>query len=371
MKKSLLWGFVALALIAGLLIGKNLPSSTSAPGGAPSADAKGAPGGKPGKGKGPGGKPVSVGIIIATAVSLTEELSTAATILPDEAVELKTEVAGRITALPIREGSVVKKGDLLLTLANDDLKAQLRKAEASLALAKQKLDRQKNLFAKQMSSTEDVETAEREAAATAADADLAQAQLKKTEIRAPFGGTVGLRTVSEGAYVAAGTKIADLVRSSPLKIEASLPERCAGAVEKGTLVAVTTRASGTIHTATVYAVQPQLDKSTRTLFVRARLPESKDLIPGAFATALFSLTTKENAVLLPAIAIIADASGNRVFKAQGGMAIPISVTTGYRDASRVEILSGVAVGDTIITDGAGLVRPNGPITTGDKKRPER
>ncbi len=360
MKKTFLWIAVVVALIVGLVVGRMIPSGNSQAAAKPDAK-QGAGAGKGGK----GGRPVPVHVCAVETKPLSEEINVAASILPDEAAALCTELAGRVAELPMKEGAVVKKGDLICRIAADDIAAQLRKAEAVNNLNKQKTIRTKDLLSKQMASTEDLETAEMTESSSAADVDQLRAQLAKSEILAPFAGLVGLRTVSPGAYVSIGTKITDIVSKGPLKIECSVPERYSELVKPGTHITLTFSQSSKSVDATVYATQPSVDKSTRTLAVRAKLSDATKLVPGTFVSAAIVIRHSDNSVMIPAEAVVPDVAGPKVYAVVNCKAVPHFVKTGIRQDDMVEIISGANEGDSVVTDGAALLRPNAPVVIAD------
>jgi membrane fusion protein (multidrug efflux system) len=185
----------------------------------------------------------------------------------------------------------------------------------------------------------------------------------KTRIKAPFSGTVGLRQVSEGAYVTPGQRIATLTRTQPVKIEFSVPERFAGSVKKGSRIQFTIEGNSESLEAAVYAVEPRIDPLTRALTVRALYPNRRnELNPGSFARVEFNLSHMENALTVPAQAIVPELGGNKVFVYRSGVAREVKVAIGIRTSNAVQILDGLATGDTVITTGILQVREGMPVT---------
>jgi membrane fusion protein (multidrug efflux system) len=305
----------------------------------------------------------TVTIYIVKTRPIEDRIVSSGTIMANEQVELKSEASGRIEKLNIKEGTPVKKGQLLVKINDSDLQAQLFKAKAAYNLAKDQENRQKRLLEREVISTEDYQTSLKELESGGADIELINAQIRKTEIRAPFDGIIGLRYVSEGAYVTSGTQIADLISLSPLKIEFSVPERYFGNVKPGTKLTFTIQASQKSYSAHVYAVEPKIDESTRTVLVRG-FCENPDgnVAPGAFAKVELVLSTNNNAVVVPSEALVPDMVGQKVFRVSGGKALSSTVRTGIRTESMVEITQGLSAGDTIVTAGVLMLRPNMPVT---------
>jgi membrane fusion protein, multidrug efflux system len=304
------------------------------------------------------GQKVNVGVRIARTKALSENISVPGTVLANEQVELKAEAPGRIVKLALKEGAEVRKGDLLVKINDADLQAQLEKAMASFTLAQDQETRQKTLLNKELISKQDYDLSIKELNASQADIDLYKAQIDKTEIRAPFDGRVGLRYVSEGAYISIGTTIAYFVKMRPLKVEFSVPERYAGKIGPGTKLSFTIQGSLAVHNAIVYAQQPLIDESTRSLRLRALCSGNETgVLPGVFADVQLTIGENPLAIVVPNKAIVPDVKGQKVFLVKEGNAFPQPVITGVRDDEDVEIIKGVAEGDTVVTTGVLMLRP--------------
>jgi len=301
---------------------------------------------------------VNVGAVIVQVKPLSENISVPGSVLANEQVELKAEAPGRIVKLALKEGTEAQKGDLLVKINDADLQAQLEKATASFRLAQDRGTRQKTLLAKELISKEDYDVAVKELAAGQADIDLTRAQIDKTEIRAPFDGRVGLKFVSEGAYVSAGDKIADFVSVRPLKIEFSVPERYAGRVGQGSKITFSVQGSQDRFNATVFACQPGIDEATRSLRMRALCREATgNVYPGAFANVGISLGSNPQAIAVPTESVVPDIKGQKVYCVKSGKAVPQTVQTGVRTETLIEIISGLTPGDTVVTSGVLMLRP--------------
>jgi len=313
------------------------------------------------KAKQPGqqsGQKVNVSAIIVQAKPLSENIGVPGTVLANEQVELRAEMPGRIVKLALKEGAEAKKGDLLVKINDADLQAQLEKAMAAFRLAQDRESRQKTLLAKELISKEDYDVATKELSAGQADIDLTRAQIDKTEIHAPFDGRVGLKFVSEGAYVSAGDRIADFASVRPLKIEFSVPERYAGRVGVGSKITFSVQGSQERFGATVFACQPGIDEATRSLRMRAVCRDATgNVYPGSFANVGISLGSNPQAIAVPTESVVPDIKGQKVYCVKSGKAVAQTVTTGVRNETSVEVVSGVAPGDTVVTSGVLMLRP--------------
>jgi membrane fusion protein (multidrug efflux system) len=306
---------------------------------------------------------LSLNAVVLAEGGLTDLIVATGTVLADEQVNLSAEVSGRITSIRFTEGAPVNKGDLLATINDAELLAQIEKNKFTLKLAEEREARQRTLLSREAVSQEVYDKALTDLNTVQAESAVLEAQLMKTRIKAPFSGTVGLRQVSEGAYVTPGQRIATLTRTQPVKIEFSVPERFAGSVKKGSRIQFTIEGNSESLEAAVYAVEPRIDPLTRALTVRALYPNRRnELNPGSFARVEFNLSHMENALTVPAQAIVPELGGNKVFVYRSGVAREVKVAIGIRTSNAVQILDGLATGDTVITTGILQVREGMPVT---------
>ncbi len=313
----------------------------------------------------PGGGPDLVIPVKAHIVSLetfSNSVFTTGTILANEEVELRSEVSGKIINLLFKEGSFVSKGDLLIKINDADLQAQLRKAESKVKLSEEKESRQRQLRDGNLISQEEYDNTLGELNVNQADYDLIKAQIDKTEIRAPFSGVVGLRSVSEGSYVTTSTIMARLQNLSNIKVDFSIPERYFSSVKTNDELEFKISGSSQIFKAKVYAIEPKIDPGTRTLQIRAICSSSyKELIPGAFANVELSLKQTRDAILIPTVSIVPELKGQRVYLYKSGVVVPQAVEIGIREETKVQIVSGLSGGDTVITSGILQIRPKSKV----------
>lgn len=297
------------------------------------------------------GAPVPAAYTVVSPVDFEEQLQSTGTLMANEEVVLKTETAGRITALLFREGAMVNKGDLMVRINDADLQAQLKKVRSGLRLAESRLERNRNLLDMQGISREEFDALVNEAEALKAEEEVVLAQLAKTEIRAPFTGVVGLRQVSEGAMVNSQQDITTLQQLQPLKLEFSVPENYQSRIHTGDPLTFTVAGSPEIHEASVYAINPYISKNTRSLHIRAVSPNNKGrLLPGSFARVSLRLR-KQETLMVPTESIVPVLKGQQVFVVRSGKADTVSVATGVRNDTAIQILSGLNPGDTVLCSG--------------------
>ncbi len=315
-----------------------------------------------GGGGGAGGGVTAVRAVVLSTVAMTDRLTTVGTILANEDVDVRSEISGRIEAISFSEGSRVKKGQVLVKIADDELRAETARAESRLAIAQSEADRQKQLFEQNLSSQREYDTAMNAFNVAKAEAALVRAQLDKTEIRAPFDGKVGLRFVSAGSYVSPSTPITSIQDDTPVKLDFSVPERYAGHVKAGDAIRFTVQGTSRVFEGAIYAVEPSIDTATRTMRVRATSPNADGaLVPGAFADVEIVMQQRDT-IAIPAFALIPELKGHRVFVYAGGKAEARTVEIGTRTDESIEIVRGLAAGDTLITSAILQLKPGAPVT---------
>lgn len=304
--------------------------------------------------------PVSVYKVIPGG--LTDRIVATGTVMANEQVILSAEVAGRITSINFTEGREVKKGTVLVTINDAELLAQLEKVRYNIKLAEEREQRSRSLLQKEAISQEEYDRVLTDLNTVKSEASLIQAQLEKAKIIAPFTGNIGLRQVSEGAFVTPGQRIATLTQLQPVKIEFSIPERFAQSVGKDSKVNFSIEGVNKKYQADVYAVEPSIDPETRSISVRALYPNRNlELRPGSFARIEFELNHMQNALQVPAQAVIPELGGYKVFRLKSGKAAQTPITVGIRTTEMVQVTSGLTEGDTVITTGILQLRDGLPV----------
>jgi membrane fusion protein (multidrug efflux system) len=301
---------------------------------------------------------VPVTAVIAKAAKIGNEVYASGTVLANEEVELKPEASGKILQVNFKEGTHVEKGDLLIRINDADLQAQLKKLQVQLKLAVEEEAREKKLLEINGVSQEEYDVVLNQLNALKADEEYTKAQIAKTELRAPFSGSIGLKNISEGSYVTPLQTIAWLQQVDPVKIDFSIPEKYGSMVSKGAQISFTTSNSNATYKGEVYAIQPRIDEATRTLQVRALSPNKEGkIIPGSFVKVELVLKEYENTIMVPTEAIVPVLKGKTVFVSRGGKAEVQNIETGIRTDSTIQVVNGINVGDTVITSGLMQLRP--------------
>jgi membrane fusion protein (multidrug efflux system) len=317
----------------------------------------------------PPSQPVNVTGYVVSSQLMENRIFSSGTVLANEEVILHPEVAGKLVSVFFKEGQQVAKGTLLAKINDADLQAQLRKLGFQLKLAREKSERLKGILSIQGISQQEYDEAANQLQVIAADMDYTRALIAKTEIRAPFSGRIGLRQVSVGSYVSPTSTLASIQQTSVLKLDFTIPEKYAHVVKLGDRIQFMVDNATEKSFATVMALEPKIDASTRNLLVRAICNEvAPGVLPGAFARIEMVTEQKNATIMIPTEAVIPELKGKKVFVSQGGLAIPKSIETGTRNDQKIEVLSGLTDGDTVIVTGIMSLKPKAPVKIIDIKQ---
>jgi membrane fusion protein, multidrug efflux system len=277
-------------------------------------------------------------------------------------VEMRSETSGLITRINLREGSKVSRGQLLVKINDAELRAQRRQFELEMTLAKDTERRQKQLFERGAISQEDYDLALNRLNVIEAQLALVDAQISRTEIRAPFSGTIGLRYVDMGDYLTPSTRITTLQNIDSIKIDFSIPEQYSGLVDRGDQIQFRVAGVDNTFEGRIFAIEPRIDQASRSLPIRAIAPNRDGrILPGSFVEIEYLLEEITDAVLIPTQSLIPQLQGQIVYVSKAGRATPVNVRTGIRSSTKIQILDGLAFGDTVITTGILQLRDGLPV----------
>jgi membrane fusion protein (multidrug efflux system) len=347
--------YILLAILLGYLFYNKLFSAKAKKADAASTKGKGAK-------KGGRNGPVSVRLMIVKDTTLDNNIDITGTIDANEKVSLISETAGNITGIYFTEGSHVNKGQLLVKVYDKDQVASLKQNDYQIALAKQNEYRNKVLLQKEAISQQEYDTSLTGLNTLKAQSDVLKAQISKTEVRAPFSGTIGLRNVSPGGYLSPNTAIATLVNIDPAKVTFSVPEKYLPLVSKGTKISFSITSSEQKFKAVVYAIEPSIDVSSRTITVRAKAANPKGLLTaGSFAKINLELDQIPKTIMVPTECVVPDLKSSVVYVYHNGKAVAKPVKTDLRTASKIQIVSGLKVGDSVVVSGIIQMRPKVPL----------
>ena len=313
-------------------------------------------------------KPTLVDVMVAAPQPLTSVVEVNGTIIPSESTELRPEVSGRLTYLNVPEGKTVTQGAVLARINSADLEAQMQRTKVQLDNAVRTEERFKKLLDVNGINQSDYDAALNTVNTLKADLAYTQTLIDKTVLRAPFTGTIGLRQISPGSYVTPTSIIATIQQLGKKKIDFTLPEEYSELVRIGSTVKV--RVDGrdsVLSRATVIALEPQANRLTRSLVVRALMDDSR-ANPGAFAKVIIGNGNNKKAIMIPTNAIIPDDRNNQVILVKNGKAAFVNVQTGVRSSNNVEITQGLNVGDSVVVTGVLFAKPDAVLKVRKAKK---
>ncbi|WP_298722133.1 efflux RND transporter periplasmic adaptor subunit [uncultured Ferrovibrio sp.] len=355
MKKSYAMG-VALVLVAagvfgGMLFGPEIKAALT-----PSAT--GSATGPAGAQLGSQHNPIPVDIRPVSLGRVRQQIEAVGSLVSDESVILRPEIAGRVVEILFDEGTPVKRGAPLIKLDATIARAQLAQAKASVALSQANFNRAKELFGRGAGTQRAHEEALAKLATDEAALALAQAVLDKSTIVAPFDGVMGLRQISVGDYVNPGQALVNIESLDQLKVDFRIPEVHAHLIAVNQTIQVRVDAlPGKSFEGKVYAMDPAFDPGGRAAILRARLPNpNKQLNPGMFARVSLIVEDRANAVLVPETALVPVGNDIFAFRVIDGKAVMTKLRIGLRRAGEVEVLEGLSASDQIIAEGGQKIR---------------
>jgi membrane fusion protein (multidrug efflux system) len=365
---------VAVSALLGILVaaggGYWLGQQRAGGAGKPAQAGAGAPGGAE-KGPGATAPAVMVEAITAQTAAMPQTITAVGSLRSDESITVRPEVAGRVVAIGFQEGRPVAKGATLVKLDPAINEAEVQQARANLTLAKAKYERAVDLQKQGFISGQARDEAENNLKVAEAAVSLAAARLAKTEIRAPFAGIIGLRSVSIGDYVKEGQDMVNLESIDPLKVDFRVPEVYMKQVQVGQALSVSLDAlPGRSYEGRVFAINPLVDAAGRAIVIRAQVRNADTALrPGMFARVGLITQDEREALVLPEQALVPQGEDQYVFRIVDGRVSRAKVEVGQRRGGRVEIVKGVNAGDTIVTAGQLKIRDGMPVTVSASDKP--
>lgn len=320
--------------------------------------------------------PLAVEAMIASTKVLNTDIEVPGSLMANESTEIHPETSGRLVLLNVKEGAMVGKGTLLAKLYDGDMQArlkslevQLKKSEVQLKIAQQSEDRSAKLLKIQGISQQDYDMALLQVNNIMADMEIIKAQMgeiranmTKLSIYAPYSGKLGLKNISPGSFVTPATIITTISQVNQLKLQFNVPEKYAAMVKKGQNIDFTIDGSEKDFTASVIATEDAVEENTRSLAIRALVKGSDpELIPGAFARIKIILGKNEEALMVPNSSIVPQARKKLIYLFKSNKAVSTEITTGVRDSTNIQVLTGLNKGDTVITTGLLFLKPNSDV----------
>lgn len=302
-------------------------------------------------------------VVLIEPTDVLRIISIPGTIIANEEVQLFSEVTGRIKKIVFSEGKLIAKNALLVQIDSDILSAEKKQLLVNLDLAKKDEARKRILLVAKGISQEDFERSASALSSIQAQIELIDVQISKASIRAPFSGRIGLRQVSEGAFINTTTLITTLVQENPIKVEFSISERYASAIKIGQTINFKLDQNNKTYEAKVYASESMINAGTRMMTVRASLKNDGNLIPGAFVSIQYNLGTEKQAFMVPTESVVPVLKGQNIFVVRNGIAVEIPVEMGIRTDDKVQVIGDLKAGDKVLISGILSVKNGMPITT--------
>lgn len=336
-----------------------------------------------GMGCGPGGSaqgpvggppPVSVEVVEVEVGTVEDIVDLVGQLESEESVLVRSEVAGLIESVEFREGQEVEKGRVLFRLRDDEQRARLHEAEAQLGLQQDVHRRTKELAARNVAATAQLDRASAELDAARARVELARVALDRTEVRAPFDGIVGVRQVSPGDRVTTSTGMVQIDAIARLQLVFTVPEIGVPLARLGAIVTIAVAPyPGESFAGEVFFVAPTLDPATRRLLLKAWVPNpDRRLRPGLFANIRVELGRREGALLVPEDAVVYDRNATIVWRVNGdNITERVPVELGMRSAGRVEVRRGLVRGDRVVSAGTHKVADGTKVSPKQRASAER
>ncbi len=315
-----------------------------------------------------------------SAVTTTEALAadwhtyinSIGTLAPVDGVTISADADGTVTRLAVDSGAAVKAGDLLVELDTSIEVAQLGAAQARADLARINIERAKDLWDRNVSSKSEYDLADATHKQTLAEVAALKALIAKKQVRAPFDGRVGIRMVNLGQFVARGRSLLPLQKLDPIYVNFSIPQRQLPAIAIGQEVGIVIDAFGSrSFTATVTAINSEVDSATRNIAVQATMANPQEMLrAGMFARVEVQMTKAETQVVVPSTSIAYASYGNSVFIVEkmkdkdGKEYLGVRqqfVKLGANRGDLIAIAEGVKAGEVIVTSGVFKLRNGVPV----------
>ena len=323
---------------------------------------------------------------VTTAVAHTEAweslLTSVASLVAVQGVMVSAEMAGKVVHIAFEPGTMVKAGDLLVQQDTAAENAQLRSAEATVALTKLSLERARKLLSQKTSSQAEYDNADAQYKQAVAQADNIRAVIAKKTIRAPFAGVLGIRLVNLGQILSAGDAIVSLQALDPIFVNFSLPQQQLARIQPGLTVRVKTDAlPGEIIEGKITAINPQVESSTRNVMVQATVANTQHrLRPGMFVNAAVLLPEQDTVLVIPGTAVLNAPYSDSVFivenDANDKSSAPAKIVRqqfvrlGERRGDFIAVTTGVKQGEIVVSTGVFKLRNGQAVAVDNTLAPE-
>jgi len=323
------------------------------------------PGTGAGAGDGPGGRATPVSVRVADTGDLEVTLRASTTLRARAQVDVVPKQSGLVARILVEEGSRVQEGQLLAQLDDAEWRLQSEQAEARFRAAEDAVERGRALRAQQLIPEQEVERLVYDARAAEADRGLARLRVENAAVRSPIAGTVTHRYTERGQQVGAQSPVFSVADLDRLEAQVQVPERDAHRIVVGQVARILTQEGGpAAGEGRVERVRPVVDAASGTVQVTVTVADAgalERLRPGQFVNVDIVVETLPDRITLPRTAVLVDGSVPRVFVVRDGRAVEREVTLGHSRGDRVEIMTGLVPGDTVVVVGQDNLRADAAV----------
>lgn len=318
--------------------------------------------------------PIPVGVIDAKTSEWRDQIRAVGSLRSAQEVGLGTELSGRVIEINFDSGDRVDAGDIILRLDSRSETAELADLEAQLELAELELARLQRLLQRRSISEADVDAAESRRRQLEARIRGQRTLIDKKTLRAPFGGSLGLRRVNLGEVLEPGREVTTLQANDQLLVDFPLPQNALASVQPGQTLRVEVDAfAETVFEGSIQALDARVNADTRAVTVRGQVANTDGLLrPGMFVTATVETGASRSVITLPSSAIIYSTFGDNVYVVAGDGALTVerrAVRVGGRRGDQVMISDGVVAGERIVIAGQIRLRDGAAVVIDDDVSP--
>ena len=305
----------------------------------------------------PSAAAVSVSTATVETQKMLEQIRVVGSLYAVREVKITPPQPGYLVSLPVSEGSLVKKGQVLLVIDSTTERAALADAQAQLKLNLDRYDRMKELTDRGFGARAKLEEALAQIAAARSAAAKNTAALENRQFTAPFDGQIGRIAYAVGAYVSPGDVITVLRHFDTLLVDFKVSEAMYDRVKIGAVIDVHSMENRHVADGKVTFIDPVIDTATHSVGLRGEIPNIGGILrPGLFVSIVLTLSERPNVLTVPGDAVVHELSGTYVYRIAAGKAERVKVDLGITNEGKMEVLSGLKAGDVVITDGRFRVR---------------
>ena len=325
--------------------------------------------------------PVAVSTTTVEAVTWEPTIRAIGTIAAANGVDLTTEVAGVVREILFTANETVEQDQVLVRLHDEVQQADLEAAKAQLRRDEQALARARELQSRGVGSQSTLDAAQAAASAASAQVAKLQAVVNQKQLRAPFGGTIGIPQIDLGQYVTPGQTVATLQDLRTMRANFTVPEQQFDVLKIGQPVRLGLSEDDLPFTGKVTGIDPKIDPATRLVSVRAEIsnPDGQ-LNPGQFVRARIGLPTEDNIIIVPQTALVSSLYGDYIYRIkpagsedadQTPTVEQVFVKPGRRSNGTVEILSGLSDGEEVVNAGQNRLSNGARVKINNEVQPNQ